>query len=70
LVTATGKTVYEKDLYTSEIFDDAALLKINEWLGKNGYSNIIDVFSSDVAKAVSEIGVTDEESKGRSSKKE
>jgi len=52
LVTATGKTVYEKNLNTPEIYDEAALAKINEWLGKNGYSSLADIFSEDVAKAL------------------
>lgn len=50
LVTATGKTVFEKNLYTPEIFNEAALEKINEWLGKNGYSSLSEIFSDDVAK--------------------
>ena len=54
LVTATGKTVYEKNLFTPEIFDENALEKINEWLGQNGYSSLSDIFSDDVAKALGE----------------
>ena len=54
LVTATGKTVYEKDLYTPEIFDDAALEKINEWFSQNGYSSLSEIFSDDVAEALGE----------------
>jgi RecA/RadA recombinase len=54
LVTATGKTVFEKNLYTPEIFDEAALEKINEWLGKNGYSSLSEIFSDDVASALGE----------------
>ena len=54
LVTATGKTVYEKDINTPEIYDEAALAKINEWLGQNGYSSLADIFSDDVAKALGE----------------
>jgi len=54
LVTATGKTVYEKNLYTSEIFDQAALEKINDWLGSNGYSSLSDIFSDEVAAALGE----------------
>lgn len=64
LVTATGKTVYDKDLYTPEIFTKEALDKINEWMGKNSYSNLSDVFSSDVASAVQGIGEADEEEDG------
>jgi len=54
LVTATGKTVYEKDLYSPEIFDTNALMKINEWLGQNGYSSLSEIFSDDVAQALGE----------------
>jgi RecA/RadA recombinase len=61
LVTATGKTVYDKDLYTAEVFSPEALAKINEWLGKNGYSSLSDIMNSDVASAVKEIGATNEE---------
>lgn len=61
LVTATGKTVYDADLYTPEIFTKEALDKINEWLSKNGYSSLSDVLTSDVAQAVQEVGVSDEE---------
>lgn len=61
LVTATGKTIYERDLYTPEVFTPDALNKINDWLGKNGYSCLTDVLSSDVASAVQDVGVTDED---------
>jgi hypothetical protein len=61
LVTATGKTVYDKDLYTSEIFNKEALEKINDWLSKNGYSSTSEIFSSDVAESIRNIGVTDED---------
>ena len=54
LVTATGKTVFEKDLYSPEIFNKDALEKINDWLGRNGYSSLSDIFSDDVAKALGE----------------
>jgi len=54
LVTATGKTVYEKNLYTEEIFTEEALEKINEWLSKNGYSSLSDIFSEEVAEALGE----------------
>lgn len=71
LVTATGKTVYDADLYTPEIFTKEALEKINDWLGKNGYSSLSEVLNSDVAQAVQEVGVADEEETktGRSKKK-
>jgi RecA/RadA recombinase len=71
LVTATGKTVYDKDLYTAEIFTKEALEKINEWLSKNGYSSLSDVFSSDVASALQELGGESEEdnSQEKTSKK-
>lgn len=61
LVTATGKTVYDSDLYTPEIFTKEALDEINEWLKKNGYSSLSDVLTSDVAQAVQEVGVENEE---------
>ena len=61
LVAATGKTVYDKDLYTPEIFTQEALEKINEWLKKNDYSSVSSVFSSDVASAINKVGVTNEE---------
>jgi hypothetical protein len=54
LVTATGKTVYEKDLYNEEVFNEEALTKINEWLEQNGYSSLNDVFDPDVAEALGE----------------
>jgi len=61
LVTATGKTVFEKDINKPEIYDEEALKKINEWLGQNGYSSLSDIFSDDVAKALGE-GNGEEES--------
>jgi len=54
LVTATGKTVYEKNLYNAEIFTTEALDKINEWLGENGYSSLSSIFSDDVAAKLGE----------------
>lgn len=53
-VTATGKTVFEKNLYTPEVFNEDALAKINEWLGQNGYSSLSDIFSDDVARSLGE----------------
>jgi RecA/RadA recombinase len=54
LVKATGKTVYEKNLYTPEIFTPEALDQINEWFGQNGYSSLSEIFSNDVANALGE----------------
>jgi len=54
LVTATGKTVYEKNMYNDQVFDRAALEKINEWLGQNGYSSLSDIFSDEVADVLGE----------------
>lgn len=54
LHVATGKTVFEKDLYTSEIFNDEALSRINEWLGKNGYSSLNEIFSNEVVQKLGE----------------
>jgi len=54
LVTATEKTVYEKNMYTSEVFDQAALEKINEWLSQNGYSSLSEIFSDEVAESLGE----------------
>lgn len=69
LVTATGKTVYDSDLYSPEIFTPEALVKINEWLGKNGYSSLSEVLTSDVAKAVQDVGVENEEESTEEGKK-
>ena len=55
LDVASGKTIFDKNLYTPEVFTEEALLKINEWLGKNGYSSLSDIFSDDVASALGEI---------------
>ena len=54
LVTATDKTIFDRDLYTPEVFNQAALEKINEWLGKNGYSSLSTIFSDEVAVALGE----------------
>lgn len=54
LVTATGKTVYDKNLYTPEIFDEKALNKINEWLNTQGYSSLSDIFSDAVSEKLLE----------------
>jgi RecA/RadA recombinase len=69
LITATGKTVYDADLYTPEVFTSDALAKINDWLSKNGYSSMSDVFSSDVAKSIQDIGVDNVEEETASKKK-
>ncbi len=60
LVTATGKTVFEKNVSTEEIFNEDALVKIDNWLSKNGYSSLSDIFSDEVAVA---LGETDGETK-------
>ena len=60
LVTETGKTVFEKDLYTNQIFNDAALQRINEYLGQNGYSSLSNVFSDELAAAIGEPNVQEE----------
>jgi len=54
LVTATEKTVFDKDINCPEIFTPEALEKINDWLSKNGYSSLSEIFSDDVAKALGE----------------
>lgn len=45
----TGKTVYEKDIYNGDIFNDEAIDKINEYLEKNNYAttSLADVFSAE-----------------------
>lgn len=52
LVTETGSTVYEKNLYTKDVFTEGALEKINLFLNQNGYSKLKDVFAPDVAIAL------------------
>jgi RecA/RadA recombinase len=54
LDVATGKTVYEKNLYNGEVFNDQALEKINEFLAKNSYSNLSEIFSTNVTEALGE----------------
>lgn len=54
LVTATGKTVYEKNMYTPEVFDEEALEKINNWLNQNSYSSLNKIFSDEVAETLGE----------------
>jgi RecA/RadA recombinase len=54
LNVATGKTIFEKDLYNGEVFNNEVLEKINEFLSKNTYSNLTDIFSTDVSKALGE----------------
>ena len=45
----SGKTVYEKDIYNGDIFDDEALQQINDFLEKNNYAttSLADIFSED-----------------------
>jgi len=54
LEVATGKTIFEKNLYTPDVFNESAMVKINEWLGKNNYSSLSEIFSDDVAVALGE----------------
>jgi len=51
LVTETGKTVFEKDMYNEEVFTPKAMEKINEWLSKNGY-NSLNIFNEEVTEAI------------------
>jgi RecA/RadA recombinase len=60
LIKETGKTVFDKNLYTPEVFTPSALERINEWFGQNGYSsNLSDILQSDVVGVLE--GVTNEE---------